>query len=226
MIAAVGVGIGVGIVIGLLTAYGGGSPFIITLGMGTVVTGLNYTLTGGTTIFDHISGTYIRLGRGELLGFRYHVWVALVVLLVIYVIHDRTEVGRYMRAVGGNARTALLSGLNVRRLRLYGFVIVGICAAIAGILITASAGTSTPQDGLELLLPAYAAAFIGSASFRPGTFNVFGTAIGILFLAVLQNGLTLMSAQTSTIYLIQGSILIIAVLLVRLGGPVRYQSHV
>jgi ribose transport system permease protein len=122
-----------------------------------------------------------------------------------------------MRAVGGNSDAARLAGLNVPRLRLIGFVIVAITAAVAGVMLTAQAGSSSPSGSAGLLLPAFAAAFLGAAAFRPGEFNVAGTLVGVLILGVIQNGLTLMNADPAVINLVQGGILIAAVWLTRAG---------
>jgi ribose transport system permease protein len=217
-VAAIAAGAAAGAVNGIVTAYIGASSFVITLAVGTVLTGIEYTVTGQKTIFQDIPEAYIKIGQGELLGVNYQVIVALVVFIATYVTLEKTELGRYMYAVGGNPEAAHLSGINVKRLRLIGFIIVGSCAAIAGILISAQSANSSPNAGAPLLLPAFAAAFLGSTAFRPGQFNVLGTLLGILFLGVVQNGLTLMDATPAVISIVQGALLAAAVLLVTIGG--------
>jgi ribose transport system permease protein len=99
-------------------------------------------------------------------------------------------------------------------------VVVGLAAAVVGVLISSQSGAYSPSPGLSFLLPAFAAAFLGSAVFRPGEFNIPGTVIGVLFLGVIQTGLTMLNLETYVINLVQGGVLISAVLLSRLGQRV------
>jgi ribose transport system permease protein len=122
-----------------------------------------------------------------------------------------------MYAIGGNSEAARLSGLRVRPLRVLGFVMVGVTAAIAGVLLISESGSYAPNAGVAYLLPAFAAVFLGAAVFRPGEFNLLGTVVGVLFLGVIQTGLILLNLQTYIINLVQGGILIAAVLISRLG---------
>jgi ribose transport system permease protein len=217
VIAALLVGAVGGLVNGGLVAYLGLSSFVITLGMGMVFTGVEYAVTAQKTIFQGIPNGYIDLTSTKVLGVTVKVLIALAVMLAIYALMDRSETGRRMRAVGGNRHAAYLSGINVRRLRTVGFVIVGAVAALAGVLLTSQAGSSAPDLATGLLLPAFAAAFLGSAAFRPGEFNIFGTLLGALFLGIIQNGLTLLSASTAAINIAEGAILVFAVVLTRVG---------
>ena len=113
------------------------------------------------------------------------VWIALVVALVLWILLDATELGRFMYAIGGNEEAARLSGIRTRLLRTVGFMIVATTAAMVGILISAAGAGYTPNAGQYLLLPAYAGAFLGAACFRPGEFNIPGTVVGVLFLGTI-----------------------------------------
>jgi ribose transport system permease protein len=209
--------LGVGLINGFLISYLGGSSFIITLAMGTVITGVEIAITNQTTVFSGVSHKYTEISQSVWLGLSSQVWIAAVIALIMWVVLDRTELGRYMYAVGGNIEAARLSGIRTRALRLLGFVIIAVAAGIVGIMLTSSSGSYTPSFGASYLLPAYAGAFLGSAVLRPGQFSVPGTVIGVLFLGVIQTGLTLLNLQTFLINLIQGAILIFAILLSRLG---------
>ena len=207
----------VGFVNGFITAYLGASSFITTLAMGTILVGVEFIFTDQRTIFDGVDPDYLRLGQSiPWGGINAQVWIALLVALIVWVLLERTEVGRYMYAIGGNPEAARFSGIPVRRLRVIGFIIVAIGAAVAGILLTSQAGSSSPQAGLPYLMPAYAAAFLGSTAFRPGEFNVAGTVVAVLFLQVIQTGLQMMAFPTAYINIVQGAILIVALLLSRL----------
>ena len=205
--------LGVGIVNGLLVPVFGGNSFIMTLGMATILTGLEYAFTSQATVFQGVPQGYINLGAKSMLGLSNQVWIALVVAIVLWILLDATELGRFMYAIGGNQEAARLSGIRTRLLRTVGFMVVASTAAIVGILISAAGAGYTPNAGQYLLLPAYAGAFLGAACFRPGEFNIPGTVVGVIFLGTIGTGLTLLNLQTYLINLVQGAILIVAVLL-------------
>lgn len=215
---ALGLGLAAGLVNGVLVAYAKASSFIVTLGMGTVLTGLEFSMTGQKTVYQGIPGGYLSLGQSELLGINVQIWIALVVAVSAYVLLEHTEMGRYMYAAGANPEAARLSGVRVQRLRVVAFVLAGLSAALAGVLLTAQAGSSFSNAGQPYLLPAFAAVFLGSTVMRGGRFNALGTLIGVLFLGVIQTGLTMLQLSTAVVYLVEGSVLVAAILLARLGA--------
>jgi ribose transport system permease protein len=217
IVVCVLVGIAAGVANGVLSAYLGAPSFVITLAIGTILTGIEFTITDQQTLFEGIPEAYVNIGQGNFLGLNVQVIVALVLFVATYLYLDHTEQGRYMHAIGGNAEAAYLTGIAVRRLRLTGFMIMGAAGAIAGVLLSAQSANSSPNFGAPLLLPAFAAVFLGSTAFRPGQFNVLGTLLGILFLAVVQNGLTLMDATNAVISIVQGGVLVAAVLVTVAG---------
>ena len=186
-----------------------GSP---RLGMATILTGVEYAFTSQAVVFQGVPSQYVEIGAGEWLGLSHQIWIALVVAVVLWVMLDATEPGRFMYAIGGNPEAARLSGIRTRTLRIVGFVIVALAATVVGILISSAGGGYTPNPGQYLLLPAYAGAFLGAACFRPGEFNIPGTVVGVLFLGTIATGLTLLNLQTYLINLVQGAILVVAVL--------------
>ncbi len=214
LIIALLIGVAGGVLNGILTAYFGGSAFIITLATGTAFTGIEYLITGQQTIFANIPTSYVAIGQGNLFaGINTQIVIGFIVFVLAWLLSARTETGRYMKAIGGNMEASRLSGIRVPRLRASGFVLVGLVSGLAGILLTAQSASSTPNQGAPLLLPAYAAVFLGSTVFRTGEFNIPGTLVGIILLQVLQNGLTLTDASPAFINIIQGVVLIAAVLL-------------
>lgn len=210
-------GVGAGLINGYMVAYLGGSSFIITLAMGTVLTGIEFGLSNQDTIYSGFDTGFLNIARNEFLGLSNQIWIAIVIAAVVWALLDRSEIGRYMYAIGGNSEAARLSGVRVRPLRVLGFIIVGVSAAVVGLLLTSQSGSYAPNIGTSYLLPAFAAVFLGAAVFRPGEFNVPGTIIGVLFLGVIQTGLTMLDWETYLINLVQGGILIAAVLVSRLG---------
>jgi ribose transport system permease protein len=209
-------GAAIGLLNGLLVAYGAASSFIITLGMGTICTGIEFLFTGQKTIFDGIPASYASLGQGHpLLDLPWTVFAAVALAAGVWITLDHTEYGRRLLAVGGSEEAARLAGLRTRRLRASAFVVSAVFAALAGVAITSAAASSTPQAGLPYLLPAFAAVFLGSAVFRVGQFNAAGTIVGVVLLQVIQTGLLMLSISTALINIIQGTILIVAILLSR-----------
>lgn len=208
-----GIGVLVGLGNGFLVAVLGGNSFVMTLAMATILTGVEFAFTSQAVVFQGVAPGYVEIGANSWLGLSNQIWIALVVAVVLWIVLDATELGRYMYAIGGNQEAARLSGIRTRTLRIVGFVIVALAATIVGILISAAGAGYTPNPGQYLLLPAYAGAFLGAACFRPGEFNIPGTVVGVLFLGTIGTGLTLLNLQTYLINLVQGAILVVAVLL-------------
>jgi ribose transport system permease protein len=202
---------------GYMVAFLGGSSFIITLAMGTVLTGVEFAMTNQNTVYSGFSQSFQDIASKEFLGLSHQIWIAAVAAIIIWLLLDRSEIGRYMYAIGGNSEAARLSGVRVRVLRMTGFIIVAVAAAVVGLLLTSQSGSYAPNIGTSYLLPAFAAVFLGAAVFRPGEFNTAGTIIGVLFLGVIQTGLTMLDLATYMINLVQGGILVTAVLVSRLG---------
>jgi len=211
------VGMAGGAVSGGLVAFAGASSFIITLAMGQVYNGLEYQITNQETIFSGIPKAYANIATGSFLGLSNQFFIMLFVLLVLYLLLEQSTIGRYMYALGGNQEAARLSGIRVRELRTAGFMIIGVCSVIAGVLISSQNDSQSPNSGAPFFLPAFAAVFLGSAVLRPGKFNVLGTLVGAFFLEVISTGLTELSLSTSVILIVQGVILAGAVLLSRIG---------
>ena len=215
ILATIALGAALALTNGVLIAYVGLPSFILTIAMGTVFTGVGLQLTGSGSIYQGVPAGYVAIASGRTFGLSNQVYIAVAVLLVAHVFLRHTEAGRYMYAIGGNAEAARLSGVRVRLLKAVGFGIVGIAAAITAILLTSQAGAANPNTGLGLLLPAYAAAFLGSSMFRLGSFTAIGTAIGALYLQIIGSGLTILNLSGPLVQIIQGAILAAAIFLSR-----------
>lgn len=215
ILATIALGGALALTNGILIAYVSLPSFILTIAMGTVFTGVGLQLTGSGSIYQGIPASYVAIASGRTFGLSNQVYIAVAVLIVAHVFLRHTEAGRYMYAIGGNAEAARLSGVRVRLLKAVGFGIVGIAAAITAILLTSQAGAANPNTGLGLLLPAYAAAFLGSSMFRLGSFTAIGTAIGALYLQIIGSGLTILNLSGPLVQIIQGAILAAAIFLSR-----------
>ena len=221
ILAAIAAGLASGLVAGLgsgiLVARYGVPSFVATLAVGTIVSGLAYWVSGGSSLFSGIPAAYTALGRGAILGVPVlALWMA-VVLLGSQVVLTRTRDGRRLHAIGDNARAAHLAGLPVSRDRVVTFAVAGALSALAGLLLAARLGSVQHTMGEALLLPAYAAVFVGTTASRSGTPNVGGTFLGVAITGVIVNGLTIVGAEPFVQKIVTGAIIIAAVLVRRFG---------
>lgn len=216
LLATLGVGIAVGLFNGFLISYVGASSFVITLAGLVGLKGIEQLWTKNRPITIPVGGQtfYVDLARNvEWWDLRRPIFIALGIVVVAWMLMDRTEVGRYMYAIGGNAEAARLAGVPVARVRALGFVIVAVLASLVGVLLTAGLAGTRLNLGDAFLLDAYAAVFLGAAVFRPGQFSIPGTVIGALFLRVIEVGLLALQISNAWINITKGGILIFGVLL-------------
>lgn len=146
-------------------------------------------------------------------SFPYKIIYIVVLCLVTWFILNRTKFGRHIYAVGDNEQAALFTGINVRRVKLTVYVLVGLFAAIAGILNAArtSAGLYTSGEGYEM--DAIAAVVLGGTSMTGGVGRLAGSVIGAMIIGVLSNGMNLMGFNSAWQYVVKGAVLLIAVLI-------------
>jgi len=155
----------------------------------------------------------LSFGNGLWLGIPKPTWLLIVCALGVEYMLRFTVYGRQLVQIGSNARSARLVGIRVKRLMFTVFVVAGALAAVAGALQLARTGSASPQLGPGLTLNAIAACFLGSTTIRPGQFNVPGTLVGVFFVAVMVNGLTLAGAADWVEPTFNGAAVVIAVTL-------------
>ncbi|MFJ4519579.1 substrate-binding domain-containing protein [Streptomyces sp. NPDC088810] len=211
VLMAVATGVVAGLVNGFLIAYGKLPPFIATLAMLSVGRGLALVISQGSPIAFPDSVSHL----GDTLGGWLPVPVLVMVVMGLFAafVLGRTYIGRSMYAIGGNEEAARLSGLRVHRQKLAVYALSGVFAAVAGVVLAARLSSAQPQaaDGYEL--DAIAAVVIGGASLAGGTGKASGTLIGALILAVLRNGLNLLSVSAFWQQVVIGVVIALAVLL-------------
>jgi len=205
------IGVFIGSVNGLLVTRYGLNSFVTTLGMATLLGGLIQWYTGGQTISTGISPALIAFGSETWFGLPKIVYVVILVAILLWFMFTHTPYGRSLYAIGANPRSAQLVGIRVNKYVLISFMLAGLLSAMTGILQLARFGSATADTGNSLLFPALAAAFLGATSVRPGFFNVVGTMIGLLFVAVSVSGLTLAGAQAWVSPVFNGAALLAAV---------------
>lgn len=217
-LAAVAIGLGTGLACGLisgvLVAYVKVTPFIVTLGMLSVVRGAVWVITEGWPITD-IPQSFLMVGRSQIFGVAFPVVVLLGIAIVAFILLNYTAYGRRSFAIGGNEEATILSGIDVRRVKLAAYAISGVLAAVVGILLVArfSSAQSAAGEGWEL--DSIAAAVIGGTSLMGGSGSVLGVIIGASIMGVIRNGLVLMRVSVYWQTLVIGVIIILAAIIDR-----------
>lgn len=213
IVVVLGAGAAIGMVNGLLVVRLRMDSFIATLGTGMLVFGATEWYSGNVVIYGDLPRSFLDIGQGQLgpvpLPFVY----VLGCCAVLWVALEYTAWGRSCYATGGNPKAARLAGVRVDRVTMQAFMLSGLLGGAAGVLSVTVLGSATPGVGLNYLLPAFAGAFLGATSIRPGRFNAIGTVIGIYVIAVGITGLQQLGAAFYTTELFNGAALLVAVAL-------------
>lgn len=218
ILIVIGLGALIGLINGLIVTKIKVNSVIATLGVGTILTGLSFAYSAGVPITSGVPEAFLQVSLGRLLfGVPNNIVIMAVILAALWLLVERTALGQEIQAVGGNPAAARLAGIDVDRVKILGFIISGMCAAVTGVLLASRLGSGTTSAADSYLLTAFAAVFLGSATLRDGEFHVFGTFIGALIIAFGFNGLNIFGAPTFSQYIFQGAILIVAVGLSSLG---------
>ena len=210
-------GLLIGLANGVLVAKVKLNSFVATLGVGILVLGLTQWLTEDVTITGALPALFTDLGRDSVLGVPLPFVYVLAACAVLWLALEYTPWGRECYATGGNDRAALLAGVRTERRTVQVFVFAALLAALSGCLSVMILGASSPTVGLGALLPAFAGAFLGATSIRPGRFNAIGTLIAVYLVATGITGLQQEGAQPFVQQLFNGAALLIAVTLARLS---------
>lgn len=203
-------GAAVGAFNGVLVAVVGIDSFIATLGTTSLLTAGSQIIAGGTYI-GPFPDSFSRLTSGEVLTLPVIVVYLLVFALTAWYALEHTPLGRRIYAIGANAEAARLTGVNTSRLVFGSLVTSGLTAGVAGVLLASTLGSVSASLGPEYLLPAFAAAFLGTTQLKPGRFNVWGTMLAIFLLGTGVQGLQLVGGAVWVTALFNGVALIVAV---------------
>ena len=214
LIAGITTGLVVGLVNGLIVTRGKVAPFIVTLGMMTILRGTALVVSDGRPV-SNLSNAFNAIGGGDLMGIPIPILVFLAVVVVSHVILDRTVIGRYVYATGGNEKAAYASGVDTDRVKMFVYVICGAFAGLAGIVLASRINTGQPNAGVSFELDAIAAAVIGGTNLSGGIGKVTGTVLGVLIIGIINNGLDLLNVTSYYQQIIKGVIIIGAVLIDR-----------
>lgn len=205
------VGVLCGLVNGTIITKGRVNPFITTLGTMTVIRGLAQIFTGGKTVLIQ-NATYNAIGRKYLFGI---LPVPLLFMMLVFVLFwfilKYTRFGRQVYSVGGNEKASFLSGIHVSGTILWIYVVIGVCAGLAGIMLSAQSGAGIPSAAGDINMEVISAVILGGTSLSGGKGKMIGTILGVLILSTLGNGLNLLSVPSFYQEVIRGVVLIAAV---------------
>lgn len=215
-------GLVMGVLNGALIAYVGLPPFIVTLGTYTALRGLAYLLANGTTVINS-NLPWAWIGNGSLLGIPWMVIVAFLVILASWFILRFTVLGTHIYAVGGNLQAARLTGIRVGSVLLFVYAMSGLLSGLGGVMSASRLYSANGLLGQGYELDAIAATVLGGTSLSGGMGSIWGTLIGALIIAVLNNGLTLMNVSFFWQLVVKGIVIIAAVVIDRLRS--RGQAH-
>ncbi len=211
VLAALAGGVVVGLVNAFFIIYIRIPSLVVTLGTTSVITGLVQWMTNSSTI-GGISPTLIDVViRGRLFGISYAFYYVMLIALLIWLVFEFTPLGRRILFVGRGREVARLSGIDVSRVRVGCLVASAVLASVGGVVYAGLLGAADPFSGLNFLLPAFAAAYLGATAIIPGRFNPWGAVISVYFLSTGITGLTMLGIPLWVTSVFNGLALILAV---------------
>ncbi|AVD57298.1 MULTISPECIES: ABC transporter permease subunit [Heyndrickxia] len=205
-----------GAVNGLFITKGKVAPFIATLATMTIYRGLTLVYTNGNPIAglgDHLA--FQLFGRGYFIGIPVPAITMVITFVILWFILHKTSFGRKTYAIGGNEKAAFVSGIKVDRMKWMIYSLAGLLAALAGSILTSRLNSAQPTAGVSYEMDAIAAVVLGGTSLSGGKGRIFGTLVGALIIATLNNGLNLLGVSSFYQQVVKGVVILIAVLIDR-----------
>lgn len=206
VLAGLAVGVLCGLINGLTHSYLGVPSFIVTLGMLSMARSVTVLYSGGTVVMIPFDSVLKKFGLSP-----WMLILALIITVAGWILQRFTIFGRYALMIGGDERVALLSGINVRRLKTLVYTVCGLFVAFGGLIIAGRIGSGSPSTGQGYELDVISAVVLGGTSLRGGVGGIRGTVLGALTLSMLNNGLVLMGVASEVQLLVKGIVLILAV---------------
>lgn len=208
---ALAVGLLVGCVNGAVVVLLRIDSFIVTLGTGTILAGMTLLISDSSTISGISPGLQEIVSQPRIGGFGLDFFYALLLTAAVWYMQEYTAVGRRLLFVGRGRDVARLTGIRVSAIRFGALTMSGLFGALAGVLYVGTTSSADPTSGTTLLLPGFAAAFLGSTTIMPGRFNAWGTLCATYFLVTGITGLSFLGAQVYVQDLFYGAALVVAV---------------
>jgi L-arabinose transport system permease protein len=191
-----------------------------------IVRGLAFLVSGGQAVSIPAERFYV-LGSGTFLGINYPIWIMIAAFAVFGVVLNRSVFGRNVLAIGGNPEAARLAGVPVDRVRIAVFVLQGLVAGLAGIVLAARVTSGQPNTSQGLELAVISACVLGGVSLSGGIATIAGVIIGVFIMGAAQNALNLLDVPTFYQYVVRGGILLVAVIVdqMRQSGRMRLPTR-
>ncbi|MEY9120545.1 putative xylitol transport system permease protein [Bradyrhizobium yuanmingense] len=212
VLAGLGTGAALGLVNGVIVTTFNVPPFVATLGMLSMARGLTLIFSEGRPV-PNLSESFRWIGGGSAAGVPVPVLILFLVFAIGWVVLSYTTFGRYVYAVGGNDKAARTSGISTRSVIASTYVISGLLAGLAGLVLTSRTTAALPQAGIGYELDAIAAVVIGGTSLAGGRGSLVGTLFGALIIGTINNGMDLMGVSSYYQQLLKGAIIVVAVML-------------
>jgi len=212
VLIAVVVGALMGLYNGYFVAYWNAAPFVVTLSMMTIGRGMTYVYCDGRPI-SNLPTNFLAIGKGSIAGIPVPTIILIIVFLLASVMLTKLKFGRYIYAVGGNDNAAMVSGINVKRIKMMVYVLSGTACGIAAIILTARVSAGLPTAGSGYELDAIAATVIGGTSLSGGRGRLWGTIVGAILLGIVNNGLDLLNVSSFYQQIVKGLIILGAILI-------------
>jgi ribose transport system permease protein len=210
-------GAAIGLINGAIITFFGIDAIIVTLGVGSFLTGVSLWISGSNIVAGVSSDLVNAVVLTQLFGISLSFYYALALCVILWYVFEFTPVGRRLLIVGRDRNVARLSGLRVPRIRIGALMAAGLISSFAGVLSAGTSGAADPTSGTALLLPAFAAAFLGATTIVPGRFNPWGSFIAVYFLATGIAGFQILGVQSFVQNLFYGGALVVAVALSQLA---------
>ncbi len=191
--------------------------FVATLAMLTVARGLTMLWTKGFPI-SGLGEQFAYMGTGWFIGVPVPVWISAIVVALAVFLSDKTKLGRYIYAIGGNENASLLSGININKVKVIVYTIAGALAAVGGLMVTSRLDSAQPNAGTGYELDSIAAVVIGGTSLSGGKGSIWGTVLGAIIIGVLNNGLVLLNVSPFWQQVVKGFVILLAVIIDRRSG--------
>ena len=201
----------IGVLNGVIVAYTGIHPFVVTLAMQSFCRGTAYLVANGSPVTAYGNDGFAKIGQGSLGPVPLPVVYMIIFLILDYFFLNKTQTGRHIYAVGGNEVSARFSGINVKKIKILVWTISGALAGFCGVVLASRLASGQPSTGEGYETDAIAAAVLGGTSFFGGTGSVGGLLIGVLIIGLISNGLNLMHVNSYWQFVLKGIIIIAAV---------------
>jgi ribose/xylose/arabinose/galactoside ABC-type transport system permease subunit len=217
------IGAAVGFINGFLVVRQKLNAFIVTLAMLILLRGITLGITNGKTLFD-LPDEFLYLGTGKWLGVPVSIWIAAILFIVFGLLLRYHKWGRAIYAIGGNADAARVAGILVERVVWSTYIIGGLLAALAGLMLTGRIASVVSSQGHNMIFYVFAAAVIGGISLNGGRGRLVGALTGVLLLGFLQNVLTLAQVAAFWIDAAYGAIILVALFIAQITGGAKQNA--